>query len=111
MVIHHGGGGYFIRPVATVAPIIPTIGKVLGAEKFIFTLPLKMGSKGNEVLELQKFLNNNNYIVSSSGLGSKGNETNYFRLKTKAAVIKFQIANGLKGDGIVGPLTRAILNK
>jgi peptidoglycan hydrolase-like protein with peptidoglycan-binding domain len=30
---------------------------------------------------------------------------------TNAAVIKFQLANGLVGDGLVGPLTRAVLNK
>ncbi|MBP9716312.1 MAG: peptidoglycan-binding protein [Candidatus Pacebacteria bacterium] len=30
---------------------------------------------------------------------------------TKAALIKFQVANGLVGDGIAGPLTRAALNK
>jgi len=78
-------------------------GQVLGAEKFFFTLLLKLGSQGNEVMELQKFLNNAGYgILVIDG---------FFGPKTKAAVIKFQIANGLVGDGIVGPLTRAVLNK
>ena len=86
-------------------------GQVLGAEKFNFTRFLKESLNGGEVMELQKFLNNNNYLVASVGAGSPGNETNYFRLKTKLALIKFQIANGLKGDGVVGALTRAILNK
>jgi peptidoglycan hydrolase-like protein with peptidoglycan-binding domain len=34
-----------------------------------------------------------------------------FGLKTKQALIQFEIANGLKGDGIVGPKVRALLNK
>ncbi len=77
--------------------------KVLGAESFRFTQVLRLGSKGNEVLELQKFLNNAGY---DTGIVD-GN----FGLKTKAAVITFQLANGLDGDGVVGPLTVALLNK
>ena len=79
------------------------VGQVLGAEKFHFTLTIKKGSKGNEVKELQKFLNNASYNVGVVD-GKFGN-------KTKAMVIKFQIANKLKGDGVVGYLTRAVLNK
>ncbi len=77
--------------------------KVLGAESFHFTQLLKPGSKGNEVMELQKFLNNAGYTI--------GTPNGFFGPKTKAAVIKFQIANNLKGDGIVGAMGRAILNK
>ena len=79
------------------------VGKVLGVEKFIFTLLLKKGSTGNEVLELQKFLNNANYNV--------GTADGKFGAKTKASVIKLQIANKLKADGVVGVATRAFLNK
>src|SRR3954469_21859290 len=32
-------------------------------------------------------------------------------LKTKADIVAFQTANGLKPDGVVGPLTQAALNK
>ena len=64
---------------------------------------LKLGSRGDEVKELQKFLN----TTSDSALVVDGE----FGPKTKAVVIKFQIANGLKGDGIIGALTRAVLNK
>jgi peptidoglycan hydrolase-like protein with peptidoglycan-binding domain len=84
---------------------------VLGAEKFIFTMFLKMGhfpyptgAYANEVMELQKFLNAAPY---NSGLTVDGK----FGPLTLGAVIKFQLASGLVGDGIVGPLTRAVLNK
>jgi len=96
-----GGGGTTLVSSATTAP--EPVGQVLGAEKFIFTLFLKQGSFGNEVMELQKFLNASGYgtLVLDGKFGPK----------TNAAVIKFQIANGLVGDGLVGPKTRAVLNK
>lgn len=86
-----------------------TEGQVLGETKFIFTLDMKPGRPynvakyGDEVMELQKFLNNAGFgpLVVDGKFGAK----------TKAALIKFQLANGLVGDGIVGPLTRAVLNK
>lgn len=81
-----------------------TGGRVLGAEKFIFTLDLKLGSKGDEVKELQKFLNANGY--------SCGPVDGKFGPLTDACVRAFQKANPpLKVDGIIGPLTRAVLNK
>ena len=80
-----------------------TTGTVLGFTKFNFTQNIKLGSVGNEVMELQKFLNAN-------GFGTLTVDGNFGPM-TKAAVIKFQLANGLVGDGVVGPLTRAVLNK
>ena len=62
-----------------------------------------MGSKGNEVMELQKLLN-------SLGFNC-GTPDGKFGLKTKLAVVKFQVKNGIKANGIVGPLTRDALNK
>jgi len=87
-----------------------SVGKVLGAEKFNFTkfLKFKAGSykvslQGAEVIELQKLLTSLGYDV--------GIADGKFGPKTKEAVIKFQIANSLEGDGVVGALTRAVLNK
>lgn len=91
-------------------PIEEPKGEVLGVEKFIFTLYLKKGPpynvrvQGNEVMELQKLLNLSPY---DSGLAVDGK----FGPLTEAAVIKFQLANGLIGDGVVGAFTRAVLNK
>ena len=56
---------------------------------------LKLGSKGKEVAQIQEFL----------GLKNDGD----FGAKTDAAVKKWQIANGLTGDGVVGPKTWSIM--
>lgn len=104
--------GSYISPLVVLTPPVtatPVIGQVLGTEKFNFTklLKFKAGSykfslQGTEVMELQKLLNNLGDILVIDGK---------FGPKTKAAVIKFQLANRLVGDGIVGPITRAVLNK
>ncbi|MDE2030944.1 MAG: peptidoglycan-binding protein [Patescibacteria group bacterium] len=77
--------------------------KVLGAETFHFTQFLKINSRGNDVIELQKFLNLNGY---NCGLAD-----GIYGPNTKNAVMKFQNANGLTSDGMVGIQTRGVLNK
>ncbi len=76
---------------------------------YIFTRTLKVGMTGLDVQNLQKYLNTHNFFVSASGPGSSGLETTLFGSKTRAAVIKLQITKRLNGDGVVGPLTRALL--
>lgn len=66
---------------------------------------LKQGAKGNNVKLLQKFLNENGFIITNSGPGSPGKETENFGPATHEAVKKWQKTNGLKDDGIVGPIT------
>jgi hypothetical protein len=66
---------------------------------------LRNGTNNEEVKKLQIYLNNEGFIVSKSGPGSPGNETKYFGPATEAAVKKWQKANGLKDDGIVGSIT------
>ena len=70
---------------------------------------LKMGSTGSQVMELQKALNAKGFVVSSTGLGSAGNESTYFGAKTKAAVMNFQAGKGLTADGVVGMNTGTAL--
>ncbi|MEK7574798.1 MAG: peptidoglycan-binding domain-containing protein [Patescibacteria group bacterium] len=87
---------------------------------YTFTENLSIGSTGQAVLELQRFLNQDSYTaVAMSGPGSTGQETERFGVLTKLAVIRFQekyrtevlIPAGLyQGTGFVGMLTRVKMN-
>ena len=96
------------------APIVPSPISVP-----IFTRNLAYSSRGEDVRNLQKYLNNRGFLVALSGYGSKGQETDIFGLLTKAALIKFQEANatqilkpyGLtRGTGVFGILTKQFIN-
>ena len=79
--------------------------------KFTFNINLKYKDNNNDVKELQKFLNNNNFPVSITGPGSLNNETTYFGPATLAAVIKYQKAKNITPSvGYFGPLTRGSVN-
>ncbi|MBU1164401.1 peptidoglycan DD-metalloendopeptidase family protein [Patescibacteria group bacterium] len=78
---------------------------------FVFSKDLSLGSKGQEVYELQKYLNHNGFIVATTGAGSMGNETTYFGPATQAALIKFQKAKNISpAVGYFGPITRSFIN-
>lgn len=65
---------------------------------------------GTDVQALQKFLNGRGFMVALAGPGSAGNETTFFGALTKAAVAKFQAANGISpAVGFFGPITRAFV--
>lgn len=64
-----------------------------------------------EVLELQQYLNSHGFTVVVSGPGSLGKETDKFGSLTKAAIIKFQKANGLPPTGYFGSMTQAVMNE
>lgn len=69
---------------------------------------LTLGSTGAAVKELQKFLNANGAQVAASGAGSPGNETMTFGSLTRAALAKWQAANGVApAVGYFGAITRA----
>ncbi|MDE1941146.1 MAG: peptidoglycan-binding protein, partial [Patescibacteria group bacterium] len=85
----------------------------------IFTRSLKLGMIGNDVKNLQIFLNQHNFTVSQSGAGSSGHETTYFGPATFRALIRFQNAYanqilapyGLsQGTGFFGPSTMKEIN-
>ncbi len=79
---------------------------------YTFNTNLTVGSKGADVMNLQKVLNMSaDTQVASTGAGSPGSETSTFGPATKAAVIKFQTKNGISpAAGYVGAITRAKLN-
>jgi hypothetical protein len=73
------------------------------------TRDLKLNMKGDDVKALQVYLNAHSYTVSNTGTGSSGHETTLFGQLTKKAVIKFQKANNLIADGVVGKMTREMM--
>ena len=76
-----------------------------------FTRNLALGSTGEDVRALQKYLNSHGFPVASSGPGSPGNETLRFGGATRAALIQFQVANGISpASGYFGVITRTYIN-
>ena len=75
------------------------------------------GTEGQDVFQLQKYLNSIGFKLADSGLGSPGNETAYFGSVTQKALQRFQCAKiqvcsgneKSTGYGAVGPRTRAAL--
>jgi peptidoglycan DL-endopeptidase LytE len=64
-------------------------------------MTLKPGMKHQDVKQLQEVLKKKGYF--------KGNTSTYFGTATKDAVVRFQKANKLKADGIVGKSTYRLL--
>ncbi len=79
---------------------------------FVFNKDLQIGNVNTDVRELQKFLNNNGFVLNKSGLGSRGRETTFFGLSTRNALIKFQKANKINPAlGYFGSISRNVVNK
>ncbi len=122
-----GGGGGFIdwftqlfKPATvilggTTTPALqPKIVPPLSLS-LVFTRNLNPGQSGNDVKQLQIFLNIHGFTVAKTGPGSKGNETKLYGPATEAAVKRFQAAyakeilypNGFtKPTGIFGIASR-----
>ena len=73
-----------------------------------------------DVLELQKYLNAQGFLLAQNGIGSPGEETNYFGPLTYKALIEFQETHSIdilapvglkKGTGYFGSSTRAFVNR
>lgn len=73
------------------------------SQDYVFSKKLKFGSRGYDVVQLQKRLNKDGFPC--------GKEDGVFGATTQKAVKLYQKAHGLIADGIVGPSTIAALNK
>lgn len=86
----------------------PKAGVVSEASTGSFSRDLEIGMSGADVRLLQVFLNTKGFVISVSGAGSPGNESDYFGARTQAALAKYQVANGIApAAGYLGPKTRA----
>jgi len=97
-----GSSGGHVAPATDTTTVTPSTTTTTTTTNFQFVLSLKLGSRGNEVLQLQKILIAKGYLFGTAD-GS-------FGPKTHLAVIAFQKANNLFADGVVGRGTRAVLN-
>lgn len=71
-----------------------------------FNNNLTVGSTGYDVVRLQTWLVQNGYLTMPNGVAM-----GYFGGLTRAALVKFQLAQGIKPPvGYFGPITRGILN-
>ena len=117
-------GGTTVTQTNTTTPKnesqIQVTPQVTTGRTFIFKKVLRVGSKGPDVLALQKYLNAHGFLVAKKGTGSLGKESTYFGKATALALTAFQNAHakevltpaGLKkGTGILGSLTMAYINK
>jgi hypothetical protein len=90
----------------------PEQNSVKGVEPITFKRNLETNMTGDDVKALQVFLNTHGYIITKSGPGASGSETNKFGALTRLALSKFQKANKISpAAGYFGPATRAFVNK
>lgn len=79
----------------------------------------ELGDKGNDIVQLQKYLNAKGFMIASSGAGSPGKETSLFGSLTKVALTRYQEAHAeqiltphgaTKGSGYLDYYTRAAIH-
>ncbi len=84
------------------------VGQAAPVGKCTVTRDLSQGVRGDDVKCLQQYLNSTGNKVADTGPGSPGNETTFYGSLTKAAVAKWQAANGVSpAAGYFGPISRA----
>ena len=78
--------------------------------KAYFLRDLQLHDTGEDVRQLQMFLNESGFLLAEEGPGSPGQETGYFGLATWGMLARFQEAHGIEPPaGFFGPLTRGYI--
>ncbi len=114
------GGGIVTLVSSPLSPIGGTIGSVKTdtqspqpekKQPHLFLKNLKEGMTDQDVLLLQKYLNDNNFSIATTGGGSPGHETKFFGRKTTRALAAYQKAHRISpAKGYFGPVTRTQVN-
>ena len=90
--------------VYVLAALVLVLALVLTARAATLPRQLELGMSGSDVSSLQTFL------AGDPTIYPQGLVTGYFGPLTKAAVIQFQLRNGIDPVGRVGPITLAAIN-
>lgn len=98
------------QPQKDSATVTDNEKKSISKQAYRFVRELRTGMTGEDVKQLQVFLNNNGFPISKSGPGSLGKETTRFGAFTRDALTRFQQANNILATGILGPITRNLIN-
>ena len=97
----------FFGPI-TRARVIALITPVTTTPVFNFTRDLSLGSTGEDVRALQRFLNARGFTIATTGPGSPGNETTFFDFPTQSALTRFQTTSNISpANGLFDSTTRA----
>lgn len=100
------GGSSRNHRATPAVPAVPGVSPAIPAIPWHrFVNNLTVGSSGVDVIELQKILVAGGYLIMPTGV-----PMGYFGQLTRTAVKMYQLKNGLPQPGVVGPLTRNILN-
>ncbi|MFO0718667.1 MAG: peptidoglycan-binding domain-containing protein [Candidatus Paceibacterota bacterium] len=104
---------FFIFSVAVVVLFVATLSFTknevsASTVQCDFTKDLEIGSVGEDVRCLQRYLNAEGFKIAESGIGSPGQETNTFGMLTKEAVMRWQAAHNFSlKTGTFGPMSRS----
>jgi uncharacterized repeat protein (TIGR01451 family) len=107
------GDGSTVRDIALATVVVAAPASITSASVKSIKADLSLGSRGNNVKILQKFLMSDIDEVDDIAPRalSKAGATGYFGPLTRAALVEFQDDVGIKpAVGYFGPLTRAYLN-
>ncbi|MEN9912850.1 MAG: hypothetical protein RLY66_258 [Candidatus Parcubacteria bacterium] len=98
-------------PAGFVCVLAPSVNQspVYQPTTYTFTRPFRYADEGEDVRNLQRYLNARGYIIAVSGSGSPGNESDFYGYLTQAALMRFQRDHGIPATGNFGPITRAYI--
>lgn len=99
-----------LNAVGSVDASSITTVKTVVAVNAMLTKSYKLYDQSSEIKKLQQFLNNNGFIIATSGVGSKGRETDTFGPATIKALTVFQNKYNLKTPGTLTSETISFIN-